>query len=251
MQHGQELLLELCDRDTHGVDGDRERGDDFAGVVADRDAERAQPGLEQAVGDDVAVGADLAGRPCRRRRAGRRAGSARATSASAGSRWPTCTATARKRDCGELAAASVITSSPSSTPIAMCSPSCSLTASSVGWARAARLSRPRYPAPSRSTRGVTSKRPLTLRTYPSRRSVCSMRYVVGRASPAASAMSAAVRAGCCSSKVSRIENARSTDCTVAPIESRQRITQPVSAFGSWTADTRVATTRTACRRTAR
>src|SRR5688572_5003401 len=30
-------------------------------------------------------------------------------------------------------------------------------------------------------------------------------------------MSAAVRDGCCSSNVSRIENARSTDCTVVPM----------------------------------
>ena len=59
--HGQELLLELGDGDAHGVDRDRERGDDRAGVVTDRDGERPQPCLEQAVGDDVPVGADLAG----------------------------------------------------------------------------------------------------------------------------------------------------------------------------------------------
>ena len=58
---GQEFVLELLDRHADGVDGDRQRGDDLAGVVTDRDCERAQPGLEQAVGDDVAVGADPAG----------------------------------------------------------------------------------------------------------------------------------------------------------------------------------------------
>ena len=82
VHHGQELLLELCDRDAHGVDRDGERGDDLAGVVTDRDGERAQPGLEQAVGDDVAVGADLAGVLVVGAARGGRAGSGRATSGS-------------------------------------------------------------------------------------------------------------------------------------------------------------------------
>ncbi len=54
----EELVFELLHGDAGGVDGDRHAGDDGAGVVADRDAEGAQTGLERAVGDGVAAFTD-------------------------------------------------------------------------------------------------------------------------------------------------------------------------------------------------